>query len=286
MADPLYFNGRFTTTDERVLGVEDRGFQFGDAVYEVVKYLGKRLVFWREHFHRMSQGLDELGIRNPWSEASFLETARDLLRRTAEADGMLYMQVSRGEAPRAHFYPENISPTVVAYTRKFAFADAAKKERGIHVITTPDIRWKYCNVKSTNLLGNSIAKKKAQRAGVDEALFLLNGEVTEGASSSFFAITEGKIVTHPADAGILAGTVRDHVISLAIFEKIRLDERPILEIELFNLDEAFITATSQSVMPVTEIDGRTVGSGRRGPVTERLQALYDALEREEAARFE
>lgn len=285
MADVLYFNGRFTTTDERVLGVEDRGFQFGDAVYEVIKFVGKRLVFWRDHFERMSRGLHELEIANPWTEVAFLDTARELLRRTEFDDGTLYIQVSRGESPRAHFYPEGIAPTTVAYTRRIVFPDAAKKERGIRVITTPDIRWKWCNVKSVNLLGNAIAKKKAQRASSDEALFISNGEVTEGASSTFFAVAKGKLLTHPSGQDILAGTVRDHVISLAIAEKIRVDERPVREDELFNLDEAFITSTSQSVMPVIEIDGRVVGNARRGEITARLQRLFDELERQEAARF-
>lgn len=280
MAEPLYFNGRYTTTDERVLGVEDRGFQFGDAVYEVVKFLGKRLVFWREHFDRLAAGLSELEIVNPWTEQTFLEMAEELLRRCEANDGLLYLQVSRGDAPRAHFYPENMKPTAVAYPRRHVFADAAKKERGIHVITTPDIRWKWCNVKSVNLLGNSIAKKKAQRAGAGEAVFVTGGEVTEGASSSFFAVTEGKLITHPTDSGILSGIVRNYVISLALREKIRVDERPVREDELFNLEEAFITATSQSVMPVTEIDGRVIGNGRRGAVTERLQRVFDEFERQ------
>lgn len=278
MPDVLYFNGRFTTTDERVLGVEDRGFQFGDALYEVFKFLGKRPVFLSEHYRRLERGLRDLEIRNPWSEAEFTEAMHELLDRTAFQDGIVYIQISRGESARAHFWPDQSEPTVVAYSRAFRFPDAAKKERGIKVITTADRRWHMCNVKSVNLLGNAIAKKEAQRAGADEAILLADGFVREGASSSFFAVRNGGIVTHPLDDHILPGVVRDRVIGLALGAKIRVDERPLREAELFDLDEAFITSTTQGVMPVTEIDGRIIGNSRRGEVTARLQEKFDQAE--------
>jgi D-alanine transaminase len=255
MADVLYFNGRFTTTDERVLGVEDRGFQFGDAIYEVFKFLGKRPIFLAEHYRRMERCLRDLEIRNPWSEGQFTEAMDGLLERTAFDDGIVYIEVTRGEAPRAHFWPDDTEPTVVAYSRAFRFPDATKKERGIKVITTVDRRWHFCNVKSVNLLGNAIAKKEAQRGGAEEAILMAEGFVREGASSSFFAVKSGGIVTHP------------------------LDERPLREAELFDLDEAFITSTTQGVMPVSEIDGRVIGNSRRGEVTTQLQALFDELEK-------
>jgi D-alanine transaminase len=278
MSDVLYFNGRFTTTDERVLGVEDRGFQFGDAVYEVFKFLGKRPAFLLDHYRRMEQGLREIEIRNPWTEESFAATMQELLARTAFDDGIVYLQVTRGEAARSHFWPENLEPTVVAYSRSFNFPDPAKKDRGIRVITTADHRWTRCDVKSVNLLGNAIAKKEAQRAGADEAILLAGGFVREGASSSFFAVRNGSVVTHPLDEHILPGVVRDRVIGLALGAKIRVDERPLREAELFDLDEAFITSTTQGVMPVSEIDGRTIRNSRRGEVTGRLQQLFDQLE--------
>src|SRR5262249_430830 len=146
------FNGRFTTTAERVLGVEDRGFQFGDAVYEVFKFLNKRPAFLVDHFRRMERGLRDIDIPNPWDETQFAAVMRELIGRTAFVEGIVYIQVSRGEAERAHFYPEGMTPTVVAYSRAIRFPDAAKKERGIRLITTPDLRWKECHVKSVNLL--------------------------------------------------------------------------------------------------------------------------------------
>ena len=283
MADALYFNGRFTTTDERVLGVEDRGFQFGDAVYEVFKFLGKQPIFILDHFHRLERGLREIEIRNPWDEASFRRTVGDLLARTAFGDGIVYIQVSRGEGERTHFYSDNMRPTALAYSRRFVFPDAARKERGIAVMTTADLRWKRCDIKTVNLLANSLAKKKAQRAGANEALLVDEGIVREGASASFFLVRMGNLITHPLDEHILPGVVRDRVIGLALAAKIRVDERPLRESELLDLDEAFITNTTMGVMPVTEIDGRVIGNGRRGEVTAGLQRLFDEEERRETA---
>ncbi|HEX8618271.1 MAG TPA: aminotransferase class IV [Thermoanaerobaculia bacterium] len=281
MPDVLYFNGRFTTTDERVLGVEDRGFQFGDAVYEVFKFVAKRPVFLTDHYRRMERSLRQLEIRSPWNGSEFSEVARELLARTEFDDGILYVQVSRGEGARAHFWPEDLEPTVVAYTRRFTFPDAAKKERGIRVITTRDRRWTFCDVKSVNLLANALAKKEAQRANADEAILLAADFVREGASSNFFAVKNNAVITHPADEHILPGIVRDRVIGLALRAKIRVDERPLREAELFDLDEAFITSTTQGVMPVSEIDGRVIRNSRRGDVTTRLQQLFDAAEAEQ-----
>jgi D-alanine transaminase len=283
MPDVLYFNGRFTTTDERVLGVEDRGFQFGDAIYEVFKFVGKRPIFILDHFRRLERGLCAIEIRNPWDEASFMRIVEGLLDRTTFGDGIVYLQVSRGEGERTHFYPDNMRPTELAYSRRFVFPDAARKEHGIKLITAPDLRWKQCHVKSVNLLANVLAKKKAQRAGANEALLIGEGTIREGASATFFVVQRGNVITHPLDEHILPGVVRDRVIGLALAAKIRVEERPLHETELFDLDEAFITNTTMGVMPVTEIDGRVIGNGRRGEVTAELQRMFDEEERRETA---
>lgn len=285
MPDVLWFNGRFTTTDQRLIGVEDRGFQFGDAVYEVYKFHRRRPAFLVEHFRRLERSLLELEIRNPWTQESFAAMNRDLLERTRFDDGIVYVQVSRGEGERAHFWQEDLEPTALAYTRAFKFPDATRKERGIRVITTRDIRWHACHVKSVNLLGNALAKKQAQRAGADEALFVADGFVREGASTNFFAVKGRQIITHPLEEHILPGVVRDRVIALALRTRIRVDERPLREVELFELDEAFITSTTQGVMPVTAIDGRVIANSRRGEVTGELQRTFDQLETADALSF-
>jgi D-alanine transaminase len=282
MGDALFFNDRFTTTDEPVISVEDRGFQFGDAVYETIKFLQGTILFGADHFRRLQQSLQEISIIHPWSEATFLETMGQLLDRTSFNDGIVYVQISRGVEERSHFYAEGMQPTTVAYSRRFSFPGAERKQNGIGVITTEDTRWKLCNVKSVNLLGNVMAKKIAERAGGDEALLVSGDEVREGASSSFFGVLEGRLITHPADCRVLPGVVRHHVIDFARALAIPFEERPLRVAELTNLDEAFITNTTQGVMPVTRIDGKAVGYGRRGGLTERLQVLFDAEEEREA----
>lgn len=284
MADVLYINGRYTTTDEKVIGVEDRGLQFGDSVYEALKFLRGAPLFVGRHYARMRGGLEELEIPLPWSEKEYLALLRELISRSRLEEGLIYMQVTRGEAERAHFWPEGLTPTTIAYARKHRFPDAAKKEKGIVVVTTPDQRWGLCNIKATTLLPNALAKKKAQRANAEEAIFLDDGEVTEGASSSFFAVREGRLLTHTPDRAILAGTVRDEVISLALGAKIRVDERAVREAELYELDEAFITSTSMGVMPVPTIDDRVIANGRRGKLTATVQKMFDELEVSEAER--
>jgi D-alanine transaminase len=284
MADILYINGSWTTTDAKVIGVEDRGLQFGDSVYEALKFLRGAPLLVGRHYARMKGGLEELEIPTPWTEAQFLSLMRELISRSRLEEGLIYLQVTRGEAERAHFWPEGLTPTTIAYARRAKFPDAAKKEKGIAVITVPDERWGRCNVKATTLLPNALAKKKAQRANAEEALFMDAQEVTEGASSTFFAVREGRLITRTADCSILAGTVRDEVIDLALNAKIRVDERPIREAELYEIDEAFITSTSLSVMPVTTIDGRVVGNGRRGALTAQIQKLFEEFEIAEAAR--
>jgi D-alanine transaminase len=280
MNDVLYINGRFTTTAERVIGVEDRGFQFGDAVYEVFKFVGKRPVFLSDHYRRMERGLREIEIHSPWDEGAFAAIMRELIARTAFDNGTVYIQVSRGEAERAHFYRDGLQPTVVAYSRAVTFPDAAKRECGIQLVTTADLRWKHCDVKSVNLLANVLAKKKAQRAGADEVLLIDGGIVREGASASFFGVRGGVAITHPLDEHILPGVVRDRVLQLARAAGIPVEERPLRESELFDVDEAFITSTSMGVMPVSAIDGRAM---HRGPLTLILQRLLDEEESRDAS---
>lgn len=283
MSDVLYFNGRFTTTDERVIGVEDRGFQFGDSVYEVFRFIDRRPAFLHDHFRRLLRGLRAIEIEPPWSESSFAGSMGELLSRTAFEDGIVYIQITRGECERIHIYPEGLTPTVLAYSRRFRFPDAARKEQGIRLVTMPDIRWRHCDVKSVNLLANALAKKSAQRAGADEALLLRDGLVREGSTSNFFIVKKDRIITHPLDDHILPGIVRDHAIAIALEQRIRVDERPIREPELFDADEAFITSTTQGVMPVNTIDERGVAKRRRGEITTQLQRLFDERERQSMA---
>jgi D-alanine transaminase len=279
VSDVLYFNGRFTTTDERVLGVEDRGFLFGDAIYEVFKFREKRPVFFREHWQRLAGGLEAIEIANPWTEETFTDAMRELIVRTQFDDGIVYIEISRGDTERSHVWKDEMEPTVVAFSRRHKFPDEAQSERGIRLITRPDRRWQHCDVKSVNLLANVIAKKEALRAGGDEALLVDEEKriVRECSHSTFFMVKDGRVITHPLDCHVLPGVTRDRLIALAGG---RVEERFIREDELASADEAFITSTSVAVMPVRQIDD---GAPRvRGPVTAELQRLLDAAERRSA----
>jgi len=278
--DVLWFNGRFTTTEERVLRVEDRGFLFGDAVYEVFKFFDRGPVFFREHWQRLSRGLAAIEIPNPWDERSFTETMRELLERTEFDDGIVYIEVSRGDGERSHTWSDGMTPTAIAFSRRHTFPDAAKKERGIRLVTEKDLRWRHCDVKSVNLLGNILAKQKAMRAGGDEALLVDDAIVRECSHSSFFIVKEGRVITHPLDHHILPGVTRDRLAALAAD---RIDERYFTLDDVAAADEVFATSTSLAVMPVRQIDDGPLRT--RGPVTLDLQRRLDEVERASARKL-
>jgi len=281
--DVLWFNGRWTTTGEPVVSVEDRGFQFGDAIYEVLRFRHGAPMLVERHFSRLSRCLELLEIASPWSRESFGRLLRDLLERTGFEDGLVYLQVTRGVAPRSHAWSAAAEPTALAYTRAFEFPSEEKSRAGIALVTMPDNRWARCDLKTTNLLANVLAKNHAAREGAGEALYVARNEVTECSSSSFFAVMAGELVTRDDGEAILPGTLRDAVIELARDAAITVRRRPVLVPELASADELFITSTSQGVMPVSSIDG---GHARvRGPVTARLQQLLAQLESEELASW-
>lgn len=280
MPDILYFNGRFTTTDEAVISVEDRGLQFGDSLYEVIRFIDGAPRFARAHWERLDRGLSVLGIPNPWASwPEFARVLEQILDRTEFEEGILYIQVTRGVSERSHFYAEKMEPTSIAYSRRFDFPDELTRRRGVTAVTFEDIRWKRCDIKSVNLLPNVLAKSHAKQSGAGEAILFADGIVTEGASSNLFVVSGERLITHPPNFQILPGVVRDRVIEIAIEQRIRLDERPVQQTELFSIDELFLTSTTQGVMPIIAIDDRPVGAGTIGPVTARIQRLFDDLER-------
>lgn len=281
--DVLWFNGHWTTTDEPVVRVEDRGFQFGDAVYEVLKFRRGAPILVDRHYARLSRCLGLLEIRSPWSAEALAQLLAGLLERTSFAEGLVYLQVTRGVAPRVHAWDSAMEPTALAYSRAFTFPSDEKLREGAAVITMPENRWKRCDLKTTNLLANVMAKNQAGRAGAGEVIYVEGESVTECSSSSLFGVVGATIVTRDDDASILTGTVRDAVIDLAIADGMRVDRRPLLATELASASEIFMTSTSQGVMPVSSIDGGS--RRRRGPVTERLQRLFARLEEAEIEKW-
>jgi D-alanine transaminase len=274
-----YLNGRYLPKAEATLSVDDRGFVFGDGVYEVYRAVDGELFEGERHQRRLEEGLRALRIDLPREvePAAFDEIATRLLRENGHDTGhtTVYVEITRGAAPRAHvFPPAGTAPTVFVTTYSFKDAAAVRKA-GAKAITQPDIRWLRCNIKTVQLLPNVLAKQAAAEAGAFEAILIRdNGVVTEGTHSNLFAVLEGEIRTHPATNLILPGVTRSVVLELAEELGMPVREEAITEGELGACDELFLTGTTTDVMPIVSLDGRIVGTGEPGPIA---MKLYDAL---------
>jgi len=273
-----YVNGRFVPHGEAVVHIEDRGYQFGDAIYEVWALFDGKLGDAEGHFARLERSLSELSIAMPMSRAALTLVLRETVRRNRIRDGLLYLQVSRGVAKRDHAFPNPpvrpaVIMTVSATDRAAAEARAAK---GVSVVTTPENRWARCDIKTVNLLPNALAKQKAREVGAAEAWFVDDlGFVTEGASSNAWIVDgDGRLRTRDTNANILRGVTRHTLLDVIRREGLEVDERPFTPAEAVAAKEAFITGAGTLVLPVTAVDGHPVGEGKPGPVAARLRRLY------------
>ena len=273
-----YVNGRFVPHGEAMVHIEDRGYQLADAVYEVWALFDGRLSDAEGHFARLERSLSELSIAMPMSRAALTLVLREAVRRNRIRDGLLYLQVSRGVARRDHAFPNppvrpSVIMTVSPTDRAAAEARAAK---GVSVVTTPEIRWARCDIKTVNLLPNALAKQKARAAGAAEAWFVDDlGFVTEGASSNAWIVDgDGRLRTRDTNANILRGVTRHTLLEVIRREGLEVDERPFTPAEAAAAKEAFITGAGTLVLPVIAVDGHPVGDGRPGPVAARLRRLY------------
>lgn len=266
----LYLNGEFLPIDQGRVSVEDRGFQFADGVYEVVRVYAGRPFALREHLERLQHSLQGLDIPLPEPLSKLERVCLGLIPGLKEAT--IYLQVTRGAAPRAHAFPKEIRPTVVAYAREIK---PNPPDKTFALLTLPDDRWGRCHLKTIALLSNILGKQKAAQGGCDEGLFVRDdGIVTEGTSSNAFMIKAGRIHTHPATNRILNGITRMKVLQLAREQNIPVVEQPFTLRDALAADEFFITSTTSEVMPVTAIDQNKFAPG---PVTLRLKAAFQAL---------
>ena len=285
MSRLAYVNGRFLPQGEAGVSVEDRGFQFADAVYEVWAVFDGRLADAEGHFVRLERSLGELSIPQPMSRAALAQVLRETARRNRVRDGIVYLQISRGAARRDHAFPAGLRPTVVATARSIDYAaEEARAAAGVKVITMPDNRWGRCDIKTVGLLPNALAKQAAREAGAYEAWLVdAAGRVTEGASTNAWIVdAQGRLRTRDTGANILRGITRSGVAALAERLQIPVIEEPFTVAEAQAASEAFVTAASAFVLPVVAIDGKPVGSGKPGPVAQRLRALYVEAARAEA----
>lgn len=278
MSRVAYVNGRYLPHAQACVHIEDRGYQFSDGVYEVCEVRGGQLVDERRHLERLSRSLNEIRIAAPMPEAALRVVLRETVRRNRVRDGLLYLQVTRGVARRDHaFPPPGTRPSLVVTAKS---VDRAKLEAqatdGVAVITVPDNRWERVDIKSVSLLPNVLARQAARDQGAKEAWFVdHDGYVTEGSSSNAWIVTAaGVLVTRPATPGILKGITRAVVFEVAAKQGLKVEERRFTVDEAQAAQEAFLTAATQIVMPVVEIDGRRVGDGRPGAVSRALRARF------------
>ncbi|MFZ1990591.1 MAG: D-amino-acid transaminase [Alphaproteobacteria bacterium] len=272
-----YVNGRFVPHADAFVHIEDRGLQFSDGVYEVCPVRAGRLLDEEAHWDRLVRSLGELQIAYPVRRAVLKPIIAELLRRNRVIDGMIYLQVTRGVAPRDHAFPAKARPSIVMTAKAIDYDKMeARAQKGISVRTMPDLRWRRPDIKSISLLPNVLAKQAARSAGAYEAWLVDDrGFVTEGSSSNAWIIdAAGRLITRPLGTAILAGTIRHALMSVAAELQLKIEERAFTVAEAKAAKEAFITAATNFVMPVVEIDGMPIGNGRPGPVALRLRRAY------------
>jgi D-alanine transaminase len=273
-------NGVSIPLSEAKVSALDRGFLFGDAVYEVLRVYGAKPWLEEEHFRRFERSLAAVRIAGV-DVARLRQRMHDTIRAGGFREAMAYLQVTRGAAPRAHPFPANTAPLEFLYVQEFHDAYAAAREAGGRVITHPDIRWDRCDIKSTNLLANVLAMQAAKEAGCLEAILCLaDGTLTEGTHTSFFGVLHGTVLTRPCSNAILPGITRGLVLRLAERAGVPVREQILKRDDLAEVSELFLTGTTSEVLPLVSVDGKPVGDGRPGPITRRLQEAYRQTVRE------
>jgi D-alanine transaminase len=273
----VYLNGEFLPIENAKLSVLDRGFIFGDGVYEVWRVIEGQLFEHKRHDARLRRGLKSLELDVPAKDIDVLQNVAERLLRDnklTSGEGTFYLEITRGAAPRTHAYPPaGTKATIFAMVSKFEVPHALR-ETGAKAITQADVRWLRCDIKTVQLLPNVMAKQKAQAAGAMEALFIRDGLVLEGTHTSAFGVKNGTLLTHPLSNLILPSVTREIVLEVAREQGVAVREKAFTEKELFELDELFVSGTTTDVTPIVEVDGRRIGSGKPGPVS---RALYEGL---------
>ncbi|PVB62760.1 D-amino-acid transaminase [Labrenzia sp. 011] len=278
MSRIAYVNGQYVRHADAAVHVEDRGYQFADGVYEVCEVWQGRIVDMPRHFDRLDRSLGELRIDWPMARAAFEFVVRQVVRRNRVRNGLVYIQVTRGVSRRDHFFPpEEVAPSVVVTARSTSTEAAnAQAAKGISVVSYPENRWPRVDIKTIALLPNVLAKQNAKENGGKEAWYVdTDGFVTEGGSTNAWIVTrDGTLVTRPAESGILRGITRTVILDLIQKEGLTFEERPFSLEEAYDAKEAFVTAATSIVMPVVQVDDRTIGNGHPGSVSTRLREVF------------
>lgn len=273
----VYLNGKFLPLEQAFVPVLDRGFIFGDGVYEVIPAYGGRLFRLAEHLARLDHSLSGIRLANPFSHEQWDTMLGELIRQNTvrdNADQYVYLQITRGVAKRDHAFPKDTAPTVFATSNPLLPIPETFATQGITAITLEDIRWKYCHIKAIALLPNILLRQEAIDRGATEAILIREGAVTEGAASNLFIIKNNTVITPPKGQLLLPGITRDLILELAQANGITSREAAISEGELRAADEIWLTSSTKEIMPVTTLDDASVGSGKPGPVWVRMTALF------------
>jgi D-alanine transaminase len=281
VADSIVFlNGSFLRMDEARVPVLDRGFMFGDGVYEVIPVYARRPFRLPEHLRRLQYSLDQIRLANPYPDQEWSRLVLELIARCPHADQGLYLQVTRGVAKRDHAFPKGTKPTVFMMTNVLSTPSPETVANGVAAITAPDNRWLRCDIKSIALLGNVLVRQLAVDAGANETIMIRDGWLTEGSSSNVFVVRNGVIRTPPKSNLILPGTTYDVVLELVTKAGIPVEVRPVTEAELRSADELWLTSATREVLAVNRLDGKPVGSATPGPVFRRVHALFREFKKE------
>ncbi|HDY85015.1 hypothetical protein LCGC14_0644380 [marine sediment metagenome] len=276
----VYLNGDFLPADQAKVSVFDRGFLLGDGVYEVIPVYGGRSFQLLGHLERLQASLDGVRMNNPMTNVQWQTMIEQLVERNGGGEQSLYLQVTRGVAPRDHVFPQGVESTAFAMSSPLIPVEYKYKKQGIAAITLPDIRWQNCNIKAITLLPNSLLKQQALEAGAQEALLIRDGYLTEGAASNAYAVIDGTIYTAPKDEKVLPGITRELVITLAAKAKIPLVEQAVSLNELKNADEIWLSSSTKEVLPITTLDGAEVGNGLPGPIWQQIDAHYQQYKKD------
>lgn len=260
--------------------IEDRGYQFGDGVYEVIRVYNGKMFTAKEHLNRLQESAEKISIQLPYQPSQLEEMLQGLIEKNELSNGIIYMQFTRGASPRNHAFPHNVAPTFVAYTRKVERPVSSMQE-GVKAIFFEDIRWLRCDIKSLNLLGNLLAKQKAVEAGCFETIQHRGDIVTEGSSSNVAIVKNGTVITHPANNLILNGITRQKVKQVCEQNQIPFEEKEFTVEEVLQADEVFLSGTTVEVTPIVEVEEKKISGGIPGEVTKKLQQLIkDEIEKE------
>lgn len=278
----VYVNGKFVPENEASVSIFDRGYLFGDGVYEVVPVVKGALLDKAPFLERLDRSLKEIGLAWPCSKDAYVAFHEELVQRNGLEEGIIYSQVTRGVADRDFAFPAGVAPAVIAFTQARPLLDNPRAETGVKVVTVEDIRWKRRDIKSIALLGQVLAKQQAAEAGAFEGWMVEDGFVTEGTSSSAYIVKDGVVITRPLTNAILPGIRRKILFELAAKHQVRIVERPFTVDEAKASDEALLSSASSFILPVVEIDGTKVGTGKPGPVAKRLREIYIAASLKEA----